>query len=168
MTNGVRIVGDMGRLERKLRALQKPALARVGRTVGEALVSSTIERFNAQRDPTGKPWAALSVASTFGSLRRKDFTKRGQIRKASERKLKMRKILIDTARLRNSISSKAVGNVVAVGTNVAYARVHQMGGEAGRKKARVTIPARPFLGVSDADKREIKRIVDDEIAGGGL
>ena len=70
-----------------------------------------------------------------------------------------------------------------VGTNVKYAATHQFG-EPGRtirarrkkylrfqvggrwiskKKVRITIPARPFLGLSDEDMREMRATVEDFI-----
>lgn len=79
-----------------------------------------------------------------------------------EEKLKQRKILIRSARLRNSISSRASGTKIYVGTNLVYARIHQMGGNAGRGK-KVTIPARPFLGISKEDQNEIARIIEKKL-----
>lgn len=37
------------------------------------------------------------------------------------------------------------------GRDVVYARIHELGGKAGRRNARVTIPARPFLGPAVED-----------------
>jgi hypothetical protein len=51
---------------------------------------------------------------------------------------------------------QATGSRAVVGTNVVYAAIHQMGGQAGRG-GRVKIPARPFLMVQDEDWREIGR-----------
>lgn len=68
--------------------------------------------------------------------------------------------LIDTGRLRSSITSQVQGSEVVVGTNVAYAPVHQFGAAIVPRRARflavptptglvflrqVTIPARPFM-----------------------
>lgn len=151
----VRIVGDLKKLQSKLKALQKPILQKAARQVGEALASSTIRRFSEQRDPSGRPWKPLSAVTVFGSL---SFTKKGQVTKRSERQARGRLILIQSARLRNSISSNVAGTKAYIGTNVKYARIHQMGGMAGRGK-KVSIPARPFLGVSENDQEEIVRIV---------
>jgi phage virion morphogenesis protein len=152
----VRIVGDLKKLNSKLKALQKPILQKAAKQVGEALVSSTIRRFAQQRDPEGRPWKPLSAVTIYGALR---FTKKGQVTKRSERQARGRLILIQSASgLRNSISSSASGSKAFIGTNVKYARIHQLGGDAGRGK-KVKIPARPFLGVSDADQQEIVRIV---------
>lgn len=159
---GVRIVGDIRQLQAKLKRMQVFKVRPIAAKVGEALVSSTIRRFDEQRDPSGKAWKPLAVATVLGSLSKKDFTKRGRLRKRAEERLQGRKILIQSARLRNSISSRVSGFKVAVGTNVVYGRIHQFGGKAGWGK-RVVIPARPFLGISEADLAEIDRIVREEV-----
>jgi phage virion morphogenesis protein len=161
----VSIVGDLKGLHKKLNQLKNPALERVGKKVGEALVSSTIQRFNGQHAPDGTKWqrhAAVTVTP-----RAKDYRKNGALRKGIRERMETRKILIDSARLRNSISFKAVGTKVHVGTNVKYARIHQKGGMAGRGK-KVRIPARPFLGVSSDDKKEVRRLVLKAVQEGDL
>lgn len=101
------------------------------------------------------------------------------------------KTLIDTARLMRSITMKVTGKTLAVGTNVKYAAMHQLGGKVpGRtifpKRAKalrwidkagnvrfakkVTIPgfdmpARPFLIIQDSDWRVFGRIFGDHIVG---
>jgi len=59
------------------------------------------------------------------------------------------------AGLLGSIHGSYTDKTALVGTNIRYARIHQFGGEAGRKSARVHIPARPFLMLTDADKQDI-------------
>ncbi|MES8537205.1 phage virion morphogenesis protein, partial [Cutibacterium acnes] len=51
----------------------------------------------------------------------------------------------------------------AVGTNRVYARIHQLGGKAGRNR-KVTIPARPFLGINADDRQMIGEILNDHLA----
>jgi phage virion morphogenesis protein len=70
-----------------------------------------------------------------------------------------------TGRLRRSFSVQATGSRAAVGTNVVYAAIHQMGGRAGRG-GKVKLPARPFLMVQDEDWTEIERQLADYITGG--
>jgi len=85
-------------------------------------------------------------------------------------------MLRETGRLLGSLSRRADGNRVVVGTNVIYAAIHQFGGtirpkSGGRLAFRlgrtrvfarsVSIPARPWLGVSDADRAEIMAIFQD-------
>lgn len=54
--------------------------------------------------------------------------------------------LVDTARLRNSLTGRIEGNDrVIVGTNVVYGRAHQFG------VPRRNLPARPFLVIQPSD-----------------
>lgn len=162
---GVRITGDIRKLERKLRGLQNLRLQPAAHQIGEALVSSTIRRFNEQKAPDGTPWQPLAASSV--APRKKDFTRSGRLRKRAERRLMNRKILIQTARLRNSIAFKVKGTSVAVGTNVVYAATHQFGAKAGNfgqtSRGQAIpfgdVPARPFLGISSDDQAEIDRIL---------
>jgi len=70
--------------------------------------------------------------------------------------------LVDTGRLRGSITHEPSSDQVAVGTNVIYAAIHQFGGQAGRGHA-VQIDARPYLGISGEDELDINDIVADYI-----
>lgn len=93
------------------------------------------------------------------------------------------KTLVQTAQLRNSIRSKSDASGFAVGTNVKHAATHQFGDErtirarrakalrfqvggkwVSKKQVRVSIPARPFLGLSDDDLEEIKGTVEDFVS----
>lgn len=91
---------------------------------------------------------------------------KGRILKGSGKKIKGRKggkTLVDTARLRDSIDSIATSDAVAVGSNVKYARIHQMGGKAGRGHS-VTIEPRPYLGINAESMADIQEAVADFIA----
>ena len=114
-------------------------------TIGEALVSGTLERFENEESPDGKKWEPSGRAWTQG---------------LKSRRGRMGKTLQDTGRLRSSIDYAVTADSVLVGSEVEYARIHQMGGRAGRGHT-VKIPARPYLGVSKADKAEIKAIMLD-------
>ena len=111
--------------------------------IGEALVSGTLERFENEESPDGKKWEPSGRAWTQG---------------LKSRRGRMGKTLQDTGRLRSSIDYAVTADSVLVGSEVEYARIHQMGGRAGRGHT-VKIPARPYLGVSKADKAEIKAIM---------
>lgn len=111
--------------------------------IGAMLVASTQDRFEKGVDPEGKPWkVSQRVAKAQGKAQ----------------------TLIDSALLMSSIHHTPGNDNVEVGTNLIYAAIHQNGGQAGRGKA-VTIPARPFLGLSTEDKTEIGHIVDDFYGG---
>ncbi len=112
--------------------------------IGETLVTGTHERFEEQVGPDGEAWPA---------------SPRGKS-----------PLLVDTARLKNSINHQEDEQNVYVGTNVIYAAIHQYGGEITPKNAKslafpdggrivfrrkVKIPARPFIGISVKDKERI-------------
>lgn len=109
--------------------------------IGGSLETSTRLRFERGEAPDGTPWlTSIRVRREGGQT------------------------LVKSTRLRDSITHEVVGDTVEVGTNVIYAGIHQFGGEAGRKSRRVTIPARPYLGIDADDRREIGRIVDDHLS----
>lgn len=122
--------------------------------IGTELVASTHMRFVTQTDPEGNAWQALNTAYAA--------TKRNT------------RILTESGRLRDSINAQAGQDEVRVGTNVIYARVHQegativpkdasalvffIGGDLVKAKS-VTLPARPYLGISAEDETSVAEIV---------
>ena len=106
-------------------------------TIGEVLVSGTLQRFQDEEDPDGKKWKPSVRAMETGD-----------------------KTLSDTGRLQRSIDYAATSDKVMVGTNVVYGRIHQLGGKTG-KGHKVDMPARPYLGVSEEDMKEIRGTVED-------
>ncbi len=113
---------------------------RLAENIGEALVSGTQDRFEAGEAPDGSKWQA---------------SKRGG------------QTLVDTARLKNSIGYEASPEMVVVGTSDVKAGTHQHGaaqGSFGTSKRGGPlpwgdIPARPFIGISEADEKEAKACV---------
>jgi len=108
--------------------------------------------FKQGRSPYGVPWKPLKL-------------RRGQP-------------LVDTGRLRSSITSKVIGREAIIGTNVQYARTHQFGAvilpksgkylrvpfrgsAAGESPAsflflrKATVPARPFMPINPAGQVEL-------------
>lgn len=77
-----------------------------------------------------------------------------------EIKIKNREVLAALEQLRAALGGSIS---VEIGTNVIYGAIHQFGGAAGRKDRRVTIPARPFLGVSNEDSTELLAIENDHL-----
>lgn len=70
------------------------------------------------------------------------------------------KPLVDTGHLRNSISQAYDNDTALVGTNLVYAAIHNFGGKAGRGR-KVSIPARPFLQLTNDDKQDLMDDVQD-------
>lgn len=101
---GVRRVLD--RLAERARNLA-PAMREIGGTV----VADAQMRFKASKDPYGVPWRRLAR------------------RTIAQRRGKSDKPLLDTGRLRNSITYRLIGqHAVEIGSNVEYAAIHQFGG----------------------------------------
>lgn len=63
-------------------------------------------------------------------------------------------ILQVTGQLVSSISTHYDDESAIIGSNLDYAAIHQLGGQAGKNKS-VAIPARPYLKLSDDDFIEI-------------
>lgn len=85
-------------------------------------------------------------------------------------------ILYREGNLARSIDYVATSDSVQIGSALVYARIHQMGGTIKPKTAKalafmiggefrlvqsVTIPARPYLGISGEDEREIISTTED-------
>ena len=115
------------------------------KNVGLHLVQSTHDRFEAGRAPDGSPWKPLSP--------------RTLVRKKGSGILRE---LAMQGGLMGSITYAVGDKELAVGTNKVYGRIHQLGGKTG-KGGRVTMPARPYLGISDADRTEIAAVFEDFI-----
>lgn len=115
---------------------------------GEALVTSTKDRFKEAVEPDGTPWKESARVAGKG----------GQI-------------LVENANLRNSIGYESTSDTTAVGSSVIYANVHQ-GNEDGSdivietRYAKITMPARPYLGFSDDDVDEMKEMYEEFLKQG--
>ena len=172
MTAGLRIDLDadaaLAGLDRAIATLADPRP--LLDEIGGRLETSTRLRFETGRSPDGAAWPASARA-----------------------KRQSGQTLVDTGRLRDSIAHVVRGSgpsaELLVGTDVAYAAIHQFGGRTPprtirpkRKKALwwpgaphpvasvdhpgSTIPARPWLGLSDGDRARIARIVARHLPGG--
>ena len=145
--------GLIGRLD-KISGIDK---AGVMNAVAEGLQTSTQERFRTGTAPDGSRWTPSMRAQTGKG-----------------------NTLVDSAGLKNSIQAKADASGAAVGTNKIYAATHQFGDERTIRakqgkylkfqvgdrtvytpSVRVHIPARPFLGISDSDKEEIRELLEE-------
>jgi phage virion morphogenesis protein len=147
--------------DREIRAALQRTLAATGnltpvmKAIGERLVRSTEERFDTETAPDGTPWKPLKATTLYGSYKKKKSTKAGEPTAAFSRYLSGRKILTLSGELRGSIFSKPGQDQVAVGTGKIYGATHQFG--------RGKIPARPFLGITDADRNEILELLREHI-----
>ena len=157
----IRLEGDTRAMLRKIRGFAELDKKKINAAIGEGVRESTLERFKTSKGPDDKTWKTSIRAATEGG-----------------------RTLVQTAQLRNSIRSKSDASGFAVGTNAKHAATHQFG-EQGRtirarraktlrfqvggrwvskKKVKINIAARPYLGLSDDDMQEIKGTVEDFIA----
>lgn len=117
--------------------------------LGEYGLRSTRARFKTQTAPDGTAWAALQPWYQKEKRRNKN------------------RILALNGYLRGQMTWQLVGDrTVEIGSNLPYAAVHQFGATIKPRAAKVlmfrghvaksvTIPARPYLGLSDEDRSEI-------------
>ena len=63
-------------------------------------------------------------------------------------------ILQVSGQLVSSVSTAYDNNSAVIGSNLAYAAIHQLGGQADKNK-KTTIPARPYLKLTDDNLEEI-------------
>ncbi len=89
--------------------------------IASFLESRSIDSFERQATPDGTPWPQSRAAQERGGL-----------------------TLVDFGRLRDSVAGFFGHDHAGVGSNLVYARIHQLGGKAGRNES-VELPARAFL-----------------------
>lgn len=90
---------------------------------------------NKKVDPTnGKNWQNLTIKKRKTALARRILQLEGQ--------------------LATSITTQYDNESAVIGSNLAYAAIHQLGGQAGKGK-KVSIPARPYLNLTESDYKKI-------------
>lgn len=143
-----------------LGAIQNPAP--LLEELGEYTLGTTSDRFKTQTAPDGSAWAALQPWYKRIKARNKN------------------KTLTLDGYLRGQMTWQMDGKrKVEVGSNSPYAAVHQFGSDRPQNVQRLrfkdyipratTIPARPYLGLSDEDQNEIvERTLDWLRTSGGI
>lgn len=159
MAVSIRIDSNLPQVQRLFQAIRQmganpqPLLQDIA-FLGE---NSTRERFRSQTGPDGARWKPSLRAQLAGG---KTLTKDGH--------------------LGDSLGSRADDKEAVWGVNRIYAAIHQFGGTIRAKGARglrfaipglgwrtvrqVSIPARPFLGLSDADRQDILELASDHLS----
>jgi len=108
--------------------------------IGDHLIRSHQERFDAGVDPEGNQWEPLKPKTVEHKKKNAD------------------KVLIESGNLMGKLHYNAGSKQLEFGTNLIYGATHQFGrDDAG-------IPARPFLGISADDEHEILNIIEDHIS----
>lgn len=140
------------------------------RSIGEALLETTDERFDSESDPDGVAWQPLSALT---------------LRQRAELGHAPGPILTRSRRLRRSVSYQVSGGVLRLGPNTLDAAVHQFGATITPKSAsalriplgpqgavfarRATIPARPYIGFGPRDQEAATDALEDwlDVEGAG-
>ena len=131
-----------------------PGMRPAMKEIGERLSDSTKDRFQASVAPDGSAWEPISPITRF--LR----SKKGR---------PGAKPLIDTGQLSRTIRYQITdgGAGVIIGTHRSFGDanvgVHQFGTSRAGRGHNVTIPARPFLGLSPDDEKTVLDIIQSDI-----
>ena len=114
------------------------------KNIAGIMADSTEEKFKEEGRPK---WQDLSEVTK--TARRKTGHYPGQILQVS-------------GQLALSITTQYDDESAVIGSNKVYAAIHQLGGQAGKKK-KVTIPARPYLNLDDTDYNEILNLIEKHL-----
>ena len=130
---------DNNDVERKLLELAQKGenLRPLMKNIAGIFASATEENFKNEGRPD--KWTELSEATKKQRTKQKKWP--GQILQVS-------------GQLASSISTQYDDESAVIGSNLDYAAIHQLGGQAGKNK-KVEIPARPYLKLTDDNFNEI-------------
>ena len=107
------------------------------KNIAEIMATATEDNFKDE----GRPEKWVDLSETTKKQRQKIGKYPGQILQVS-------------GQLASSISTAYDDNSAVIGSNLAYAAIHQLGGQAGKNK-KTTSPARPYLKLTDDNFEEI-------------
>ena len=113
------------------------------KNIAGILASSTEENFKNE----GRPDKWVDIKEVTKKVRKKQRKYPGQILQVS-------------GQLASSISTYYDNDSAMIGSNLAYAAIHQLGGNAGKNK-KVEIPARPYLKLTDCDYFDILHKIEN-------
>ena len=158
LLNEPQLLARLSEISRRFDDLSPAMLA-----IGEVLTESTKVRFQTSSGPDGKAWAPNKVSTVLARISqiKGAYQKDGRLSKKGAGAFIAKKPLVDTGLLADTINYQLIngGNGVEIGTNrfagewTGGAAVHQFGNKKG------TIPARPFLGISDSDRDDVLDIL---------
>lgn len=126
-------------IDSALARLGSDGVGRMALAIGTLVERQTKDRLTVEKTaPDGSAWAAWSA--------RYAATRNTNNRRANS-------LLIASENLLESVQDYTAGDTVRVGTRTPYSAIQQFGGRG--------IPARPYLGLSDANRREIEDLARD-------
>lgn len=173
MPNTIRIIVDTSEIDKLVTGIGE-ALAKlksngtIGKVFEKELLDSTDRAFKNETDPnTGEKWPEWAPSYVRSLMRSQSAKTKGKGKgRKSNAPVKMHKKLqlkgMQGGGLRSTIQTETRDDAVVIsggkgiGSNLRYARIHQLGGMAGRGH-RSKIPARPYLGLDDRSKDKVIR-----------
>lgn len=142
--NDAEVQAALGSIAAALTDMSKPM-----NEIGMFLVASTEQRFDDTEAPDGSQWAPRSPVTLAIYARQQ---------------AKYGPVLHKSGVMRQSIFHSYGPDEVTVGSNVIQAAVMQFGaakGSLGPRSPWGTIPARPFIGLSDSDRQGVLDIIGE-------
>ncbi len=130
---------DLAKRSEKLRPLMK--------NIAGVFAYSTEENFKNEGRPD--KWTELSEST---------------IKQRTKKKQWPGMILQVSGQLASSVNTYYDNDSAVIGSNLEYAAIHQLGGQAGRNKS-VEIPARPYLQLTPEDFEEILSMTENFLGG---
>lgn len=130
---------------------------------GEKLTDSTKQRFQSSIAPDGSLWEPNAMATLLGHAGKYagSFRKDGRVTTKGGKRIAGKKPLIGESKaLSTTITYRVATDGVEIGSPQKYAAIQHFGGKAGRGR-KITIPARPFLGLSPADEEMVVRTAEE-------
>lgn len=139
MSDFIEIKIDNQEVERRLQEIAKKSsnLRPLMKNIAGIFASATEDNFAEQ----GRPDKWVDLSEVTKKQRKKIGKYPGQILQVS-------------GQLASSVNTYYDDDSAIIGSNLAYAAIHQLGGQAGKNK-KVTIPARPYLKLTDEDLEEV-------------
>ena len=178
--NDQKVLLDLSEMARRMRPRSMLRIA------GEVMRGSIKETFEKEGYPAGS-WRRVhggTLAEQFtrgGRNKRQTAKRRGGDTAGFRRFTRGKKILTGSGRLQSSITYRARGRRLVIGTSLIYAAIHQTGGVIRAKgkalriipigggraifRKSVTIPARPFLVIKPKDPADIAGALEEFVAG---
>lgn len=134
--------------------------------MGAYQVTSTQDNFRTSTAPDGSKWQANSETTYIRILGKQHTTKDGKLNKRGINRVQSKRPLIADGNLMADIHYQISGDLLLIGSNRKYAATQQFGakkGQFGKTKRNAPvpwgdIPARPFLGISVKDEKELQKI----------
>lgn len=145
MSDPIEIKIDNKKIETQLLDLAKRSenLRPLMKNIAGIFAYSTEENFKNE----GRPDKWTELAESTKKQRKKKGHWPGQILQVS-------------GQLATSINTYYDNDSAVIGSNLAYAAIHQLGGQAGKNQS-VTIPARPYLQLNNEDFEEILSMTEN-------